>query len=136
MQAPREMGRLPDLHLTRKDFRVDWFSGTGKGGQHRNKKKCCCRITHTATGISAVATASRHRRRNQETAFRVLAARLIAHYGGTGPARGEDGERVRTYHAERNEVIDVASGRTASYRQVVEKGDIGPMIEARREAKT
>ncbi|WP_419906002.1 peptide chain release factor-like protein [Kiloniella sp.] len=33
-------------------FKVDWFSGTGKGGQHRNKTQNCCRIKHLETGFT------------------------------------------------------------------------------------
>lgn len=28
---------MQELHLTKKDFKIDWFSGQGAGGQHRNK---------------------------------------------------------------------------------------------------
>ena len=127
---------MKELHLTKKDFRVEWFSGQGGGGQHRNKHRNCCRITHIESGITAVGTASRHRPANRTAAFKVLAARLIAHYGDGPGARRPSGERVRTYHAERNEVLDEASGLRMPYRSVVDKGDIGPMIDARREAKT
>lgn len=39
---------MKDLHFARKDFRVDWFSGTGGGGQHRY---ACA--THHAGGPAA-----------------------------------------------------------------------------------
>lgn len=33
-------------------FRIEWFSGTGKGGQKRNKSQSCCRVIHIPTGIT------------------------------------------------------------------------------------
>ncbi len=33
------------------DFRVEWFSGSGAGGQHRNKHQNSARVTHLPTGI-------------------------------------------------------------------------------------
>lgn len=122
---------MKELHLTKKDFRLEWYSGQGSGGQHRNKHENCCRITHIDSGIKAVGTSSKSRVTNQRNAFNVLAARLIAHYGPTD-ARREDAGRVRTYHRERNEVIDHASGLSMRFTDVVGKGNIGPMIEARR----
>lgn len=122
-----------ELHLSKKDFRLEWFSGSGGGGQHRNKHQNCCRITHIATSISAQGTSSKSRVTNQKSAFAHLAARLIAYYAETPEARREDGARVRTYHAERNEVLDHASGITMRFSDVVGKGNIGPMIDARRE---
>lgn len=32
-------------------FRVEWFSGSGAGGQHRNKHANSCRVIHIPTGI-------------------------------------------------------------------------------------
>ena len=124
---------MDELHLTSKDFKLEWYSGEGKGGQHRNKHDNCCRITHIATGLSAVGTRNRSRVSNQRDAFKVLAARVLAHYE-PDRARGEDGERVRTYHEPRNEVIDHASGLSMRYTDVVGKANIEPMVKARREA--
>lgn len=53
---------------TKKDFHIDWFSGSGAGGQHRNKHQNCCRITHIETGLRAQGTESRSRATNQEVA--------------------------------------------------------------------
>lgn len=124
-----------ELHLTKKDFNLEWYSGEGKGGQHRNKHDNCCRITHIATGLSAVGTRNKNRSSNQRDAFRVLAARILAHYR-TDPARRTDGERVRTYHEPRNQVLDHASSLSMPYTEVVGKGNIGPMIEARKQHVT
>lgn len=34
------------------DFQIVWFSGTGAGGQHRNKHQNSCRVIHTPSGLS------------------------------------------------------------------------------------
>lgn len=125
---------MMELHLSKKDFRVDWFSGSGAGGQHRNKHANCCRITHIETGISAQATASKSRVTNQKQAFAHLAARLIAHFTNPETSRRTRGQEVRRYHAERNEVYDHASGLRQSYKKVIGDGDGSDMIEARKQA--
>lgn len=33
------------------DFRIEWFSGSGAGGQHRNRHCNSCRLIHIPTGI-------------------------------------------------------------------------------------
>lgn len=44
-----------DFSFNEKDLTISWFSGTGAGGQHRNKHQNSCRITHNPTGITATA---------------------------------------------------------------------------------
>ncbi|MGI9491487.1 MAG: peptide chain release factor-like protein [Geminicoccaceae bacterium] len=135
--------REPILSLTRKDFSVRWFSGTGAGGQHRNKHQNCCEITHVETGTKALGTAHRSRVSNQRDAFRALACRLgpwLAERVKDDAGRDSEGVRrpseiIRNYHGVRNQVKDKASGLVMPYTVVVEQADLGPMIEARAEAK-
>lgn len=122
-----------EIHFTKKDFDVNWFSGSGAGGQYRNKHQNCCRITHKETGLRAQSTKYRERPANQAAAFRRLCSMLVAHYSpGIQKQRIKASEVIRNYHAERNEVHDKASGLRMMYTEVVEGGNIGPMIEARR----
>lgn len=123
-----------ELHLTRKDFRIDWFSGTGAGGQYRNKHMNCCRITHIETGLRATGQSNRDRPSNQREAFSKLARLVIAHYSTPPEGRRTTNEVVRNYHAERNEVLDKASRLRMTYKEVVEDRNIGPMIEARAQS--
>lgn len=132
---PQEM-KKPALSLTRKDFEIRWFSGTGPGGQHRNKTQNCVEITHKESGLSARGTSSRSRITNQKQAFAVLATRLRPwlkeKLGVEDPSRGYCQEVVRNYHAARNEVKDHASGETRRYDDVVDGKAMGDLIEARR----
>lgn len=121
------------LHLTKKDFKLEWFSGTGGGGQHRNKHQNCCRITHIETGIRATGQTARDRPTNQRMAFEALCKRLLAYYEALdAQPEARNTEVIRTYHEGRNEVIDKASGIRGSYREIVIGGDLAEMIEARR----
>lgn len=123
---------MRELHLTRKDFTIEWYSGTGKGGQHRNKHQNCCRIIHNETGIRAQGSSGRDRPTNQRDAFKVLASRLIAYYEAIDAQKPNiSTEVIRNYHAERNEVLDKASGLRLPYKHVVVGGQLAEMIEAR-----
>lgn len=126
---------MRELHLTKKDFSIEWFSGTGSGGQHRNKHQNCCRIVHLATGLRATGQNARDRITNQRTAFETLAKRVVAYYQALDDNQPEiSKEVVRNYHGERNEVLDKASGLRRPYRSVVVDGELGEMIEARKSA--
>jgi len=59
------------------DFRIEWFSGTGKGGQHRNKHQNSCRVHHISTGLQE-ARQGRHRESNLRDARAALEERLEA----------------------------------------------------------
>lgn len=118
--------------ITKDDIDIDWFSGTGGGGQHRNKHQNCCRLTHKKTGIVAKSQSYRERQANFKKAFKTLAERVVSYYLSLEDNDKEiSNERVRTYHEPRNIVIDHASGKTSTYKKVVKDGDISEMVEAR-----
>ena len=111
---------------TKKDFEVQWFSGTGKGGQHRNKHQNCCRIIHIETGLRCNGTSSRERSQNQREAFTRLAQKLIA-LDMQPKERNFSDEVVRTYHFERGEVIDNSTGIRASISEIM-NGDLDKFL--------
>lgn len=128
---------MNELHLTKKDFTIEWFSGQGAGGQHRNKHQNCCRIIHDETGFMETGQNSRSRVENQRDAFTKLAKRVISYYFDEGdPERFKATEVIRNYHAERNEIFDKLSGLKMSYKDTIGKNDLSPFIEARRTAAT
>lgn len=58
--------------LTKKDFEVEPFKGSGKGGQNRNKVMSCCRIRHPASGAVAEGKEQRDFPQNKKAAFKRL----------------------------------------------------------------
>lgn len=116
----------PANSWTKKDFKLEWFSGTGAGGQHRNKTQNCCRITHIESGLTATGQNSRSRVDNQREAFTALSRKLIALYYNSENARNHSDTIVRTYHFERNDVTD---GVVHSTTDSAMDGKIDPFLE-------
>jgi protein subunit release factor A len=133
------MNDMKEIHLTKNDFSIDWFSGSGAGGQHRNKHQNCCRITHIETGLTGVGQNSRSRVENQEEAFRILVRKLlVALDQNPEKPRNWSSDVVRTYHFERSIVTD---GEVSSSVQSVLNGDLDAFLthalrHGRKERKT
>lgn len=125
---------MKEIHYTKKDFRVEWFSGTGAGGQYRNKHQNCCRITHIPSGIISIST-ERERTHNLRFAFHALAKKVIAWAQAQDqPISMINKTVIRNYNESRNEVHDKESGLKMPYVDIVTKNNIAPMIEARKAA--
>lgn len=58
--------------LTKKDFEMTWFSGSGAGGQYRNKHQNCLRLKHIESGVIVTGQSQRDRVSNQKEAFNNL----------------------------------------------------------------
>lgn len=111
------------------DFRVEWFSGTGKGGQHRNKKQNSCRLIHVPTGLSEVRQ-GRYRDLNYQDAKNALINRIVSrnikehHANMSGVKRdqmgsGMRGDKIRTYRFQQDQVVDHNSDKRAKCSKVM-----------------
>jgi len=121
---------MKELHLTKKDFKLDWYSGTGSGGQHRNKHQNCCRITHIESGLTCKGTANKSRVSNQRDAFINLAKKVIKYYQNREEMEKIDVSNViRTYNEKRDEVHDKRTGIKDTYKRVIVDGDISVIIK-------
>jgi len=58
--------------ITKKDFEITYFSGKGKGGQHRNKHQNCVRLKHKESGIISTGQNFKERSRNLREALKNL----------------------------------------------------------------
>ena len=119
------------MKVTEDQFRFEWFSGTGSGGQHRNKHQNCCRCIHEPTGITATGQTGRSREANKKNAYTSCLSKIQAFFHKDKERNLAGTERIRTYHEPDNYVKDHASGLTDSYQSVIIKGNIDEMIEAR-----
>lgn len=55
--------------VTKKDLKIEFFSGTGAGGQYRNKHQNCVRIHHLDSGVIVTGQSQRDRSANIREAF-------------------------------------------------------------------
>lgn len=115
-----------------RDFRVEWYSGTGCGGQHRNKHQNSCRITHIPTGVVATAQTRSRQSSLEQAQTEILsrvngATRSAAEQAGASDRRaqvgtGMRGDKVRTYRFQDNTVKDHRTGRQAAADAVMGGG--------------
>ncbi len=107
---------IKSIQINESDFRIDWFSGTGAGGQHRNKHQNSCRIMHLPTGQIATAQC-RSRQSSQEQARAALLKMLTGkHISVQYDVKAQDrkqqvgsgmrGDKFRTYRFQDDVVKD------------------------------
>lgn len=68
------MDRKPLVSVTAKDCRWDYFNGSGKGGQNRNKRANCVRCFHDPSGAVGKSEDERDQAQNKKLAFKRMAA--------------------------------------------------------------
>jgi peptide chain release factor 1 len=130
------MERIEKFCYTAKDFKIEWFSGTGPGGQNRNKVQACCRLTHILTGFKAVGQRQRTRQGNLRDAMQAVGRQLDPwireQIRSELPGRRVSHETIRTYHLADNRVKDHASGFTIAASELDKR--FGDLINARNAA--
>jgi peptide chain release factor 1 len=115
------------------DLKIEWYSGTGAGGQYRNKHQNSCRITHIPTGITAKAEC-RSRTNSLEEAKLAIQQRVDSEaqsqYNTTVASdrkrqvgTGMRGDKIRTYRFQDDNVQDHLTGKRAKCSSVL-KGNV------------
>jgi peptide chain release factor 1 len=119
----------PNLEINENDFKLEWFSGTGCGGQYRNKHQNSARITHVPTGIVETAQC-RSRKASQQEAMQRLKQRLkqsteFKAYQQRSQERkqqvgsGMRGDKVRTYRFQDDIAADHRNNKKVSLAKVL-----------------
>ena len=68
------------LHRNKSDLRIQFYRGSGPGGQNKNKRDTACRITDLVTGIQATAEEYRTQLANRVAAKERLVQKMLSHY--------------------------------------------------------
>jgi peptide chain release factor 1 len=127
-----------EIALLESDLDIRFFSGTGAGGQHRNRKQCSVMMTHIPTGVS-VKVEGRSRESNIEEARKTLVQRIMERESNkyqekySSVRRDQIGEtfrgnKRRTYNEKANEVVDHITGKSTTFRDIL-KGNIKSLHE-------
>lgn len=112
------------------DLKVEWYSGTGAGGQHRNKHQNSCRITHIPSGVVATSQ-TRSRQNSYNLALAEIQKQVdnqrqrsynkdIASTRKDQVGSGMRGDKIRTYRFQDDRVQDHITGKTSSTKKVLQ----------------
>jgi peptide chain release factor 1 len=111
------------------DFKIEWYSGTGAGGQHRNKHQNSCRITYLPTGQTA--TAQHRSRQNSLLEAKTALVNTLTMQANRAfkieldndrkqqVGSGMRGDKIRTYRFQDDVVKDHITGKSGSVKQVL-----------------
>jgi protein subunit release factor A len=119
-------------NVSRKDLRIEYYRGSGKGGQHKNKRDTACRITHRETGLFAAAEEHKSQSQNKKAAFIRLVDKLVPLMKSQSEFSRLPVEvgRIRTYHKIRQQVIDHRiKDRIWDYWNIIDGNGLGEIID-------
>ena len=112
------------------DFKIEWYSGTGAGGQHRNKHQNSIRLTHLPTGLVETAQCRSRESTHKEAMDNMIKTlRSNAKYASIiaqsierkrQMGSGMRGDKVRTYRFQDNIATDNRTGKKAPLSKVMD----------------
>jgi len=124
-----KMREAPLEHIPERDLEIQWFSGSGAGGQHRNKHQNSCRLLHIPTGTVKSAQ-TRDRTTSYREAYEALLCALrerseTASRASLGAERaskvgtGMRGDKIRTYRYQDDTMTDHVTGKRYPLHKVM-----------------
>ncbi len=130
-----------EVHIDKKDLKMDYYLSAGAGGQNVQKNETAVRITHLPSGIVVACQDQRSQLQNREQAMRVLRAKLYdieveKQQGNEQDKRrlqvgsGDRSDKIRTYNFPQDRLTDHRIGLTTHGLNQVMDGDIQSIINA------
>lgn len=119
------------MRIPLKDISFEYTRGKGPGGQHKNKTCSAVRATHKPTGVTAYVD-GRDQHKNKRQAIKMLEKR-IAQAKQEANAVEKKAHRdfkihntktIRTYDYSRGVVKDHRTKKTASLKNILDKGKL------------
>jgi peptide chain release factor 1 len=120
------------MSISKNEIRIEYTKGSGPGGQNRQKNETACTITHLETGLKAYCCNERSRSANYKKAMKELEQRLKA-LKEEVKAKDKKQRRerairetktIRTYDYSRGVVTDHRTGKSASIKDILQKGKL------------
>ena len=117
--------------VRKEDFEISYYRGSGPGGQHRNKTDSACRMKHTPTGTTTQSEEHKKQGQNKKAAFKRMTDILVPLMKEAAQPEREPPvtDRIRTYHQPRQKVKDHRTGKSYSYKEVIEGHGLDKILE-------
>lgn len=115
-----------NIIIDKNDFKIITTTGSGPGGQHKNRVQTAVVITHIPTGLQEKCEDTRSQHRNKEIAMDRLLKGIAElkeakKHEKQNDSRKEQisGKAVRTYNYPRNQVTDHRTGKKANLDKIM-----------------
>ena len=128
------------FQLDMNDLRIDYYRGSGKGGQHRNTTDSACRIVHIPTNTMVTCEDERAQPQNKQRALKELRTRLynqllmqqqksISSTRKQLVGRGDWSSRIRTYNFKKQQFFDHRINYMTTRLQQLMNGNMEQLID-------